>query len=320
MNTPPVLRQVSVLSSLAVCTLVLHSVSAQAETVTTIPESVTAADTQVAADLAESQAKSSQLIIAESVDPESSEITYSTTPMVLALEPPTAVVAEAAPTVETAKESESSLISKEATPQPARTHAVIAIETAPTELPSVSTSASALTAQALPPADPDPIPSEEELPSPEEVVPTDVDPGRSTRSGPSYIGVAGNLGLIGDSALGDSNFAVISKIGLTRFLSLRPSAVIDFDDDATILAPVTLDFVPRQPGETAEELGFSVAPYIGAGAAFSTDGDVGPMITAGFDVPISPRFTANAAVNVGFLDDVDLGIMVGVGYNFPGLF
>jgi hypothetical protein len=300
----------------------LHSVSARAETVTTIPESAIAADTQTE-ELAISQLESSQSIIAETVEPASSEITYSTTPMVLAVEPSATAVAEAAPTVETTEKNEA-----------------IAIETGPTELPTVSTSASALLAQTpdveVPPSEPAPVPTledegpvpdAEEFPSPEEALPEDVDVGQPTRSGYSYIGVAGNIGVGGDTAIGNSGISVISKIGLTRFFSVRPSVDIGFDGDdigeiGTVLLPVTLDFFPRQPGEVTEELGISIAPYVGAGAAIAFDEGVAPLITGGLDIPISRQFTANAAVNVGFFDPVDIGVRVGIGYNFntPGLF
>jgi len=299
----------------------LHSVSAQAETLTTLPESVTAADAQTEA-WAASQPESSRLIVAEALDP-ASEITYSTTPMGLAVEPSAAVVAETAPTVETTENNEA-----------------IAIETAPTELPTVSTSASALMAQApdveFPPPEPAPVPTlenegpvpdAEEFPSPEEAVPEDIDVGQPTRSGYSYIGVAGNVGIGGDTAIGNSGVSVISKIGLTRFFSVRPSVDIGLDGDdigeiGTVLLPVTLDFFPRQPGEVTEELGISIAPYVGAGAAIAFDEGVAPLITGGLDIPISRQFTANAAVNVGFFDPVDIGVRVGIGYNFntPGLF
>lgn len=51
-------------------------------------------------------------------------------------------------------------------------------------------------------------------PSSSEVAPV-INPGRATRGVSSYIGVAGNIGLGGDSALADGAFTVISKIGLT---------------------------------------------------------------------------------------------------------
>jgi len=142
----------------------------------------------------------------------------------------------------------------------------------------------------------------------------EVSPGRATRGGSSYVGVAGNIGLGGDSALSEPNFAVISKLGLTRNFSVRPSAV--FGDDTTILVPVTLDLVPR----TADAAGqtFGISPYVGAGLAIeaSDDADFGLLLTGGIDVPLGSRFTATGAVNAAFLDRTDVGLLLGVGFNF----
>ncbi len=143
-----------------------------------------------------------------------------------------------------------------------------------------------------------------------------INPGRATRSGSSYIGVGGNIGLGGETGIGEGSFSVISKIGLTRNLSARPAVL--FGDDVTVLLPVTLDF----PVEDLEITRFNVAPYIGGGAIISAgdDSDVGILLTGGLDVPITTQFTATAGVNVGFVDDdTDVGVMVGVGYNFSGL-
>ncbi|MBD2437552.1 fasciclin domain-containing protein [Nostoc sp. FACHB-110] len=144
---------------------------------------------------------------------------------------------------------------------------------------------------------------------------TDVDPGRATRGGSSYVGVAGNIGLGGDSALSEGNIAVISKLGLTRTISVRPSAV--FGDDTVVLVPITLDFAPRPVNPTGNQR-FPVSPYVGAGVAIETsnDADVGFLLTGGVDVPLGSRFTLNGAVNAAFLDDTDVGLMLGVGYNF----
>ncbi|MBD0261752.1 MAG: S-layer homology domain-containing protein [Tolypothrix sp. Co-bin9] len=142
----------------------------------------------------------------------------------------------------------------------------------------------------------------------------EVSPGRATRGGSSYVGVAGNIGLGGDSALSEPNFAVISKLGLTRNFSVRPSAV--FGDDTTILVPVTLDLTRR----TADAAGqtFGISPYVGAGVAIeaSGDADVGLLLTGGIDVPLGSRFTATGAVNAAFLDQTDVGLLFGVGFNF----
>ena len=144
-----------------------------------------------------------------------------------------------------------------------------------------------------------------------------VSPGRSTRSGSSYVGVGGNIGIgSGDSSLGEGSFAVISKIGLLRSFSVRPSLL--FSGDVTILLPITYDFsFGEGPTET---LGFSAAPYVGIGAAISTgDGaDVALLLTGGVDVPISSQFTATAAVNATVTGEAAIGILVGVGYNFNG--
>ncbi|MDV2992506.1 MAG: hypothetical protein N4J56_002160 [Chroococcidiopsis sp. SAG 2025] len=179
---------------------------------------------------------------------------------------------------------------------------------------TTSTKAAAL-ATNVAQVDPDPTPS----PAPTENDPSpdiDLDPGQATRGGSSYLGVAGNIGLGGDSAIGESSFAVISKIGLANVLSARPSVAIE--DDPVILLPLTYDFSFRSVDPLDETL--SIASYLGGGVAIeaSDDADVGFLLTGGVDVPLSDRFTATAAVNAAFLDDTDVGLLIGVGYNFAG--
>jgi hypothetical protein len=165
----------------------------------------------------------------------------------------------------------------------------------------------------VPPTTPEPTP--EETTPPETL---DVEPGRATRGGASYIGVGANFGLSGGSDLGDgTNFAVFSKIGLLRAFSVRPAVVVG--DNTTVLVPITYDFSFRT-AETLEQT-FSIAPYVGAGVGIATgdgDSDVGFLLTGGVDVPIGNQFTATAAVNANFRDNTDVGIWVGVGYNFAG--
>lgn len=139
----------------------------------------------------------------------------------------------------------------------------------------------------------------------------DVDPGQATVSSSSYIGAG--VGVDFDEA--DPQLAILSKLGLTNRFSVRPSVVTDFND-ATFRIPATLDF------PALASLGqFSIAPYIGGGLAVGVgdDTDVGPMVTAGVDVPLTSRFTGTAAFNVDFLNDTDFGAYVGIGYNFSGL-
>lgn len=135
---------------------------------------------------------------------------------------------------------------------------------------------------------------------------------RSTRSGPSYFGVGANFGIGGNSDLGGTSFAIISKLGLTEVISVRPSVLI-LRDFATILLPATYDFPVQQPfGD------FLFSPYLGGGLAINTgsNSSVGPMITAGVDIPVSSVFTINVAANLAFLRTTDLGILVGLGFNF----
>ncbi|MBW4439832.1 MAG: hypothetical protein KME10_01085 [Plectolyngbya sp. WJT66-NPBG17] len=142
-------------------------------------------------------------------------------------------------------------------------------------------------------------------------------PGRATRSGSSYVGIGGNIGIgDGDISLGEGSFALLSKIGLTRNFSVRPSIL--FSDDIAILLPVTYDFSFGE-GPTGG-LGFTAAPFLGVGAAISTGrgGDVGLLLTGGIDVPLSSQFTATASVNASVTGQSAVGVLIGVGYNFAG--
>ncbi|MGB5961672.1 MAG: hypothetical protein WBG73_13480 [Coleofasciculaceae cyanobacterium] len=144
-----------------------------------------------------------------------------------------------------------------------------------------------------------------------------ITPGRATSSGSSYVGVGGNIGLgDGDTAIGEGSFAILSKIGLTRNFSVRPAAL--FGDNVTIMLPVTYDF--RFGEGPTEELGFTAAPFVGAGAAISTgdDSSVDLLLTGGIDVPLGSQFTATASVNASVTGNVAVGLLLGVGYNFNG--
>ncbi|URD49041.1 hypothetical protein [Chroococcidiopsis sp. CCNUC1] len=155
--------------------------------------------------------------------------------------------------------------------------------------------------------------------TPTQTTPGAIEPGRATRGGSSYVGVGGNIGLGGgDTALGIGNFTVISKIGFTEAVSARPAVV--FGDNTTFLIPITYDFTVQPTGVATEAIS-SFAPYVGGGLAIATgdNSDVGPMVTAGADVPLGDRLTANAGVNVGFFDSTSVGLTIGVGYNFEGL-
>ncbi|MBD1812665.1 hypothetical protein NDA07_15905 [Microcoleus vaginatus DQ-U2] len=186
----------------------------------------------------------------------------------------------------------------------------------------VSTSASALTNQPKVAEKPATLSEPTETASePTEKVAqgTQIRPGRATRSGPSYVGIGGNVGFGGDSALGDGSFAIISKIGLTNNLSVRPTVL--FRDNLTLVVPVTFDFVSQETVEVSEDFVISAAPYAGAGVIVTTgdDGNFGFLISGGVDVPLTRNLTATAGLNIGFVDGADVGLLVGVGYTFPNL-
>jgi len=144
-----------------------------------------------------------------------------------------------------------------------------------------------------------------------------VSPGRSTRGVSSYVGVAGNIGISGgETALGLGNFSVISKIGLTNYLSFRPGAVIG--DNTVVLLPVTFDLASEAQKLFGNK--FRIDPYIGGGVAINTghNSDAGGLVTGGIDLPITRQFTLNAAVNAAFINNTSVGVVVGVGYNFNG--
>lgn len=139
---------------------------------------------------------------------------------------------------------------------------------------------------------------------------------------PNYLGVGGSLGIVEDTFGDVGAFAVISKLRLfpifggpegSTNLSLRPSVIVG--EDVTFVVPLTVDFV--LPGIAIGGISTSaVVPYFGLGFTLTTDNDIFYFdLTGGLDVPIG-QFTANAAVNVGFLDDLALGLTLGVGYNF----
>ena len=184
----------------------------------------------------------------------------------------------------------------------------------PTPIPgTVATSSATLTSEFVQPTS-----QTTAQPSAPKVAQSDIDLGRTNRGGSSYIGVAANIGLSGDadSSLGDGNFAVVSKIGLTNSISVRPSAV--FGDNTTILLPLTYDFSFKSADTFSEPL--AIAPYIGVGGAYKTgdDSQFAFLLSGGIDVPLTPQFTATAAVNAGFFDKTDVGLLLGVGYNFTG--
>ncbi|MGD1866062.1 MAG: hypothetical protein ACFB0D_16055 [Phormidesmis sp.] len=132
-------------------------------------------------------------------------------------------------------------------------------------------------------------------------------------SGANFIGIGADFGYADDVS-----FAAISKFSFTEQWAVRPSVLIG--DDFSVLVPVTYDF--SRFGTQVS--GFQLRPYAGAGASFSDsdddDSDLNLLLSAGIDVPVSQRFTFNAQVNWGVLNDSEFGATVGIGYNLGNIF
>ncbi len=142
----------------------------------------------------------------------------------------------------------------------------------------------------------------------------DIELGRTSRGVGNYLGAAINIGLSEDaSPLGRGSFALTSKIGLAEQVSVRPSLL--FGEHLMLMVPVTIDF---PFAATEDTLQVDLAPYIGSGIALSTDEDnfIGFFGTVGIDRVLFDRFVANAALNVGYVEEVEVGIFVGGGYRF----
>ncbi|MBD2578435.1 hypothetical protein [Oscillatoria sp. FACHB-1406] len=140
----------------------------------------------------------------------------------------------------------------------------------------------------------------------------------------SYIGIGGNIGITDsgngttekETPIGKGSFVVNGKIGIGPSLSLRPAIIVN--NDVAFLIPITYDFrIPtRDPLEVSPFI-----PFIGGGLAVTStdDNHLGFLVTGGVDYRISPQWTANGSLNVGFMSDTtDIGVILGIGYTFPG--
>lgn len=145
---------------------------------------------------------------------------------------------------------------------------------------------------------------------------SDIELGRLAKSNYSFIGVGVNIGFDSDGfSIGDTGFAIDSKIALGSNFSIRPSAIIA--QESAFLLPVTYDF-RFQDKETFEYE--PITPYLGVGGYATTDelNEFGFLITGGLDYKLSDSFIANTHLNVGIGDSTEVGLVFGVGYIFSG--
>ena len=128
------------------------------------------------------------------------------------------------------------------------------------------------------------------------------------------IGIGGSIGLSDSRGSGMSGFAILSRLGFSDSLSLRSASV--FGDRTVNTFALTFDFPIRgNSGQTR------FIPFLGGGVVLDSDysfGDleVNGLISGGIDIPLSRRFTATVMIDVDFIDDTNLGLLLGVGYNF----
>ncbi|WP_008318318.1 hypothetical protein [Leptolyngbya sp. PCC 6406] len=132
---------------------------------------------------------------------------------------------------------------------------------------------------------------------------------------PFYLGVGGNIGIVesGQSAVGDFGFSIISKVSFGPRFAIRPSFTIS-EKRTSLAVPITYNFSPLQVR------GINVYPFLGAGVDVGFNGGTGFLVNGGVDIPISQQFTLNAQTNWRVSSDFGLGIILGVGYNFPFFF
>lgn len=303
------------------CALILSAVglivsvgnlSAQAETMDSVETATPAAQMSEP-----SATNSASAVASEAVASDEITVNYSALDMIPESTAPTSANASTMPDESTSAASlDLESIGIASDPQPEgvsdETPATSAVGISPIETATPNATSADLT-----PVDTTPDQIAQESATPDT---SNVSPGRATRSGSSYLGIGGNIGIgEGDTALGDSSFAVFGKIGLTSNISVRPTVLIE--DDPTILLPLTLDFTFGATDVTEDvsnDIGFRINPFVGAGIAISTGDDsaVDLLLSGGVDVPITSRFTGTASLNATFFDNIAVGLLLGVGYNF----
>ena len=138
-----------------------------------------------------------------------------------------------------------------------------------------------------------------------------VDAGRvSAQTNRSYVGIGGNIGFGGnDTKIGDGAFAVLGKGALNSNFAVHPAVL--FGDKNTVVLPLTFGIPIKSGGSKI------LFPFVGGGISIKEifdDFDVNPLATGGVDIPVTDKLTGTARVNVGFDDDTDVGLLLGIGY------
>ncbi|MEC4818207.1 MAG: hypothetical protein SAK29_33790 [Scytonema sp. PMC 1069.18] len=132
----------------------------------------------------------------------------------------------------------------------------------------------------------------------------------------NYVGIGGTIGLSGSGeGLSHGGITIMNKRDLSDSLSVRGSTIFGGDRNDSTLA-LTANFPVKTSSGRVK-----LTPFIGGGILLRSKSDfedinVRGLLTGGVDVPLSRRFTATTSVNVGLFEKAEVGVKLGIGYNF----
>jgi hypothetical protein len=171
------------------------------------------------------------------------------------------------------------------------------------------------TAPPNPDQTPAPTPSINQTnPNPANPVEPTPEPKRRRRFRPQ-IGLGGNIGVTGNTGFSQGGVAIMNRTDFNDYISFRGTNVFGGERRDSSLA-LTFNMPIRSASGQVR-----VAPFVGGGALISSksffeDVWVRGLVTSGIDIPLSKRFSATSAVNVGFTDRANMGVQIGVMYRF----
>jgi hypothetical protein len=167
------------------------------------------------------------------------------------------------------------------------------------------------------PAEAAPIPSqpsESPVETPSDQTPAKEKPPRKLKN---FIGVGGNIGVSGsETGLSKGAAALITRKDLNDSLSIRGVTTLFGGKRSDSTLALTVNLPIRSKSEKV-----LLVPFAGGGALISSKGFfddviVRGLVTGGVDIPISRRISATTSVNVGFADEHQVGVQIGIGFNF----
>jgi hypothetical protein len=132
----------------------------------------------------------------------------------------------------------------------------------------------------------------------------------------NYVGIGGSIGVSGlRTGLNEGGGVIVTKNGLNDFLSIRGITVFGSSRTDNTLA-LTVDLPIRGKSGSVQ-----VVPFVGGGVLMTSkynlsDLRIRGLVTGGVDVPLSRRFTATASVNAGFTSETNVGVQLGIAYNY----